>query len=139
MLTTVPKANFPFSSTLIKTKCQSVAHTNAVWGVSWTKNDNVVSISADGSIKQWASSSGEPYRPPNSSTDYQVPSPHTLGLVSLSVSPDGRRALYNSLEGLTSMWNLETGKREGTFESFMREEGAGNAEAGEFVNFLGYN
>ncbi|KAJ4478644.1 WD repeat-containing protein 61 [Lentinula edodes] len=107
----------------------SEAHTDAVWGVSWTNYDNVVSISADGSIKQWASSSGEPYRPPNSSTDYQVPSPHTLGLVSLSVSPDGRRALYNSLEGLTSMWNLETGKREGTFESFMREEGAGNAEA----------
>ncbi|KAJ3776219.1 WD repeat-containing protein 61 [Lentinula raphanica] len=107
----------------------SEAQTDSVWGVSWARNDAVVSISADGSLKQWASSTGEPYLPPNATAEYQTPSPHTLGLVSLSVSSDGRRALYNSLEGLTSLWNVETGRMEGSFESFMREEGMGNAEA----------
>ncbi|KAJ3732650.1 WD repeat-containing protein 61 [Lentinula guzmanii] len=107
----------------------SETHSDAVWGISWTKNDTVVSISADGSIKQWASSTGEPFSPSVSTTDYQVPPPHTLGLVSLSVSPDGRRALYNSLEGLSFLWNLETGVTEGTFESYVKEEGTGNTES----------
>ncbi|KAF9062982.1 WD repeat-containing protein 61 [Rhodocollybia butyracea] len=98
----------------------SEAHADAVWGVSWTKNDTVVSISADGSIKQWVSASGESYLPPDQ-PEYTTPSPHTLGLVSLSVSADGQRALYNSLEGLTCLWNLETGKLEGTFESYMAQ------------------
>ncbi|KIK57367.1 hypothetical protein GYMLUDRAFT_46239 [Collybiopsis luxurians FD-317 M1] len=101
--------------------CSDV-HGDSVWGVSWTKNDTVVSISADGSIKQWASSTGEAHIPPNAPPNYKVPSPHTLGLVSLSVSTDGRRALYNSLDGLTTLWNLDTGEIEGTHESYVRAE-----------------
>ncbi|KAJ7639146.1 WD repeat-containing protein 61 [Roridomyces roridus] len=98
----------------------SEPHSDAVWGVAWTAADSVVSVSADGSTKQWASSSGQRH-PPNA----EFPAPHTLGLVSVSVSPDGRRALYNSLEGLTCLWDLTSGQVVGRFESYTRSvEGA---------------
>ncbi|PPQ92751.1 hypothetical protein CVT25_003860, partial [Psilocybe cyanescens] len=90
-------------------------HSDAVWGVAWTANDTVISASADGSVKQWSAAIGQPH-PPNAS----FPSPHTLAQVSLSVAKDGNRALYNSIEGLTSLWNLENGEVIGTFESFTR-------------------
>ncbi|KAJ7930110.1 WD repeat-containing protein 61 [Mycena leptocephala] len=83
----------------------SEPHSDAVWGAAWTASDNVVSVSADGAIKQWASSSGQRH-PPNA----EFPPPHTLGLVSLSVSPDGTRALYNSIEGLTCLWDCRAGR-----------------------------
>ena len=92
-----------------------LAHTDAVWGVAWTAKDTVISVSADGSVKQWSAAVGQPH-PPNAA----FPTPHTLAQVSLSVSPDGTRALYNSLEGLTSLWNLDNGEIIGTFESFVR-------------------
>jgi WD repeat-containing protein 61 len=88
-----------------------LAHTEATWGIAWTCNDSVVSISADGAIKHWDSTSGE--------VSQSLP-PHALGLVSLSVSRDGQHVLYNSLEGLTSLWDLETGKTIGRSESYVR-------------------
>ncbi|KAF8165934.1 WD repeat-containing protein 61 [Crassisporium funariophilum] len=91
-------------------------HSDAVWGVSWTANDTAISISADGSVKQWSAAAGQPH-PPNAS----FPAPHTLAQVSLSVSPDGKRALYNSIEGLTGLWNLENGEVIGTYESYVRK------------------
>lgn len=95
-----------------------VAHSDAVWGIFWTQADTVLSVSADGTIKQWDSASGQVSRS-------QPPHPH--GLVSLDVDPTGRRALYNSLEGLTCLWNLESGEKEGKFESYVRS----GAEANE--------
>ncbi|KAG6811593.1 hypothetical protein H0H92_006716 [Tricholoma furcatifolium] len=91
------------------------AHTDAVWGVTWTSADTALSISADGSIKQWAAPTGQPH-PANAS----FPPQHTLGLVSLSVAPDAKRAIYNSLEGLTSLWDLTTGEITAKFESYAR-------------------
>ncbi|KAJ7228317.1 WD repeat-containing protein 61 [Mycena pura] len=93
-------------------------HSDAVWGAAWTASDTVVSISADGSIKQWASTSGQGH-PPNAS----LPPPHPLGLVSLSVSPDGLRALYNTIEGLTCLLDLTSGEVLARFESFARTSG----------------
>lgn len=88
------------------------AHGDAVWGISWTAKDNaVVSISADGIIKRWNSASGQ--------VMHTAPA-HTLGLVSLSVSPDGRYALYNSVDGTTFLWDLETGAIVGKHESYTR-------------------
>lgn len=87
-------------------------HGDAVWDISWTAKDNaVVSISADGIIKRWNSASGQVMR---------TAPPHTLGLVSLSVSPDGRYALYNSVDGTTFLWDLETGTIVGKHESYAR-------------------
>ncbi|KAI0827040.1 WD repeat-containing protein 61 [Trametes gibbosa] len=86
-------------------------HSDAVWAVSWTAADTVLSISADGGIKQWDSVSGQVSR---------ARAPHTLGLVSLSVDPAGKLALYNTLEGLTCLWGLEDGEMRGTFESYAR-------------------
>jgi WD40 repeat protein len=82
-----------------------------VWDVSWTTTDAALSISADGVIKQWDSTSGQVLR--------TLPA-HTLGLVSLSVSPDGKQALYNSIEGLTCLWDLESGEIVGKHESYVR-------------------
>ena len=88
------------------------AHGDAVWDISWTTKENaVVSISADGIIKCWNSSSGQVMR--------TAPA-HTLGLVSLSVSPDGRYALYNSVDGTTFLWDLEAGAMVGKHESYTR-------------------
>ncbi|KAH9852488.1 WD repeat-containing protein 61 [Lenzites betulinus] len=86
-------------------------HSDAVWAVSWTDADTVLSISADGAIKQWDSVSGQVSR---------TRAPHTLGLVSLSVDPAGKLALYNTLEGLTCLWDLDSGELRGSFESYAR-------------------
>ena len=93
----------------------SSAHSDAIWGISWTQNDTAISISADGSVKQWSAASGQPH-PPNAT----FPTPHTLAQVSLSVSLDGKKALYNSIEGHTSLWNLENGEIVASFESYVR-------------------
>jgi len=97
----------------------SEPHTEAIWGAKWTVADTVISISADGSIKQW-SKAAQPH-PPNST----FPPPHVLGLVALSVAPDAQRAIYNSLEGLTSLWDLDSGEVVAKYESYMR----GNEDA----------
>ncbi|KAL4265100.1 WD40/YVTN repeat-like-containing domain superfamily protein [Pleurotus pulmonarius] len=98
----------------------SEPQTEGVWGVKWTATESVVSVSADGSIRQWSSDNGTPHP-----ADVNKPPPHTLGLISLSVSPDGQRALYNSLEGTTAMMDLSNGEIVGKFESYVRSsEGA---------------
>ncbi|KAI0646410.1 WD repeat-containing protein 61 [Trametes meyenii] len=89
-------------------------HSDAIWAVAWTGADAVLSISADGAIKQWDPVSGQVSR---------ARAPHTLGLVSLSVNPAGTQALYNTLEGLTCLWDLEDGEIKGTFESYARTGG----------------
>ncbi|KAF8484580.1 WD repeat-containing protein 61 [Russula ochroleuca] len=90
-------------------------HADAVWDICWTAKDNaVVSISADGVIKRWNSTSGQVMR--------SIPA-HTLGLVSLSVSADGGHALYNSIDGTTFLWDLEGGAIVGKHESYTRSAG----------------
>ncbi len=83
----------------------------------------MVSVSADGSIKQWNPSSGQ--------VSLSQPA-HTLGLVSLDVDATGRHALYNTLEGLTCLWNLENGEIVGKFESYART--AVSSEPGKYIS-----
>ena len=91
------------------------AHKDAIWGASWTPDDRVISVSADGTIKQWDSSSGQITR---------AGPRHPLGLTSISTSHDGRYAVFNSIEGLTQMWDLQTGDIVGKFESYARPTSA---------------
>ncbi|KAH9947193.1 WD repeat-containing protein 61 [Amylocystis lapponica] len=93
-------------------------HSDAIWALAWTQADTVITASADGSIKQWDSVSGQVSR--------FLPA-HTHGIVSLDVASTGKHALYNSLEGLTSLWNLETGEIDAQHESYVRT----GADAGE--------
>jgi WD repeat-containing protein 61 len=86
----------------------------------------VISISADGSIKQWSAANGQ-HHPLNAT----FPTPHTLAQVSLSVSLNGKKALYNSIEGHTSLWNLENGEVVATFESYATQTGT-DSEACKF-------
>lgn len=46
--------------------------------------------------------------------------PHTLGLVSLSVSESGQLALYNTIEGITCLWDTASGHAVHKHESFQR-------------------
>ncbi|KAF8722348.1 hypothetical protein AX14_009879 [Amanita brunnescens Koide BX004] len=93
----------------------SEPHTEAVWGVAYTEDDTTFSISADGSIKHWGPT-GQPASP-----NTAFPPPHTLGLVSLSTTRDGQRALYNSIEGLTTLWDVTQNKIVAQFESYVRK------------------
>ena len=68
-------------------------------------------MSADGTIKQWDSISGQITR---------AGPHHPLGITSLSTSQDGKYALFNSIEGLTQMWDLQSGQIVGKFESYAR-------------------
>ncbi|TFY67520.1 hypothetical protein EVG20_g3918 [Dentipellis fragilis] len=91
--------------------CQE-PHSDAIWDIAWTGTDHTISVSADGTIKQFDSTSGQVLR--------TLP-PHPLGLNSLSVSPNGRHALFNGIEGLTCLWDLETGEIVGKHESYLRK------------------
>lgn len=84
---------------------------DSVWGVAWTSKDEVVSVSADGTIKKRNAVSGQ--------VSLAQP-PHTLGLVSLDIDPTGKYALYNTLEGLTSLLDMDKGEVVGRYESYAR-------------------
>ncbi|KAI0076931.1 WD repeat-containing protein 61 [Panus rudis PR-1116 ss-1] len=86
-------------------------HNDSVWGIKWMTSDAVVSISADGTLKHWNSTSGQ--------VSHALP-PHTLGLVSLDTDPAGKQALYNTLEGLTCLLDLDSGSVIGRYESYAR-------------------
>ncbi|KAF9226933.1 WD40 repeat-like protein [Gyrodon lividus] len=92
-------------------------HSDEIWDIAWTANDTVVSASADGTVKQWDSTSGQVS---------MARVPHNLAIVSLSVSPDGRFVLYNGLDGTTFLWDLQTDALVGRHESYDRSavEGA---------------
>ncbi|KAH0840378.1 WD40-repeat-containing domain protein [Lanmaoa asiatica] len=92
------------------------AHSDEIWDIAWTATDAVLSASADGTIKQWDSTSGQVSlaRPP-----------HNLAIVSLSPSPDGHSVLYNGLDGTTCLWDLASDTIVGRHESYDRSvEGA---------------
>lgn len=103
------------------------AHTDSVWSTIWLASDSVISASADGTLKQWNPTSGQV-------SAVQPQPPHTLGIVSLSADSAGKKVLWNTLEGLTCLWDLEGGDVKGKWESYHRtgkEEVA--QEPGEFV------
>ncbi|KAI0690252.1 WD repeat-containing protein 61 [Cytidiella melzeri] len=88
------------------------AHTDSVWSVLWTPQDAVFSASADGTVKQWTPTSGQISR---------SQPPHTLGIVSMSsADAKGGKVLWNTLEGLTCLWDLEDGEIKGRWESYVR-------------------
>ncbi|KAF8549938.1 WD40 repeat-like protein [Imleria badia] len=86
-------------------------HSDEIWDIAWSATDFVLSASADGTIKQWDSTSGQVSlaRPP-----------HNLAIVSLSVSPDGHSVLYNGLDGTTCLWDLTSDTIVGRHESYDR-------------------
>ncbi|EJD01723.1 uncharacterized protein FOMMEDRAFT_158878 [Fomitiporia mediterranea MF3/22] len=99
--------------------CQE-KHSDAIWGIHWTPKDRIISISADGTVKQFDASSGQ--------TISSRPA-HPVGIVSLSVDEKGEKSLFNSLEGRTVLWNLENGEVEGQFDSFVKSGSGENDPA----------
>jgi WD repeat-containing protein 61 len=64
---------------------------------------------------QWDSVSGQQIR--------SLP-PHTLGVVSLSAPVLGEMALYNTVEGMTGLWDLASGEVKGRHDSYLgKKEG----------------
>jgi len=86
-------------------------HGDEIWDIAWTATDAVISASADGTIKQWDSTSGQ--------VSHARP-PHNLAIISLSVSPDGQSVLYNGLDGTTCLWDLTSDTIVGRHESYDR-------------------
>ena len=74
-----------------------------------------MTASADGTIRQWNAQSGE---------QLHARPPYPLGIISLSVSAAGDRALYNSLEGLTQLMDLTDGSLLASHESYARDPAA---------------
>ncbi|KAH7887304.1 WD40-repeat-containing domain protein [Phlebopus sp. FC_14] len=91
-------------------------HSDEIWDIAWTANDTAVSASADGTVKQWNSTSGQ--------VSLSRP-PHNLAIVSLSVSPDGQFVLYNSLEGTTCLWDIQADRIIGQHNSYDRSTAQG--------------
>ncbi|KAL5507734.1 REC14 [Sanghuangporus vaninii] len=98
-------------------------HSDAIWGIHWTPTDRVLSISADGTLKQYSSSSSST----SAETIYTrpTPSPHPVGIVALSVNEQGTKALYNSLEGRTVLLDVGSGDTIGVHESYAKGGGSG--------------
>ncbi|KZW02542.1 WD repeat-containing protein 61 [Exidia glandulosa HHB12029] len=96
----------------------SQPHTDSIWATQWAANDTVFSAAADGQIVQWDATKAEPLH---------TQPPHTLGLVSLSVSESGDLALYNTIEGITCLWDTSSGHTVRKHESFLRT-GSGATE-----------
>ena len=92
---------------------RSKAHKDAVWASRWTAKNQLISASADGTLVQWDVISGQPIR--------SLPA-HALGIVSLSVPALGEFALYNTLEGTTALWDLQSGEIKGEFASYMAKK-----------------
>ncbi|KAI0089348.1 WD repeat-containing protein 61 [Irpex rosettiformis] len=86
-------------------------HADSIWSVAWTPQDQVFTASADGSLKQWNPTSGQ--------VSHSQP-PHSLGIVSMSTDSNGKKVLWNTLEGLTSLWDLDSGEVAGKWESYVR-------------------
>lgn len=104
------------------------AHSDAIWASQWTSRDTVVTASADGTIRQWDAQSGE---------QLHARPPYPLGIISLSVSAAGDRAVYNSLEGLTQLMDLTDGSLLASHESYARDPAATQqSEPGGFSSNL---
>jgi hypothetical protein len=57
--------------------------------------------------------------------------------VSLSVSPSEQQALYNSIEGLTSLWDLQSGEIVGQYASYVRS-GPASGEPGNLPDHTAF-
>lgn len=113
-----------------------------MWSAHWLPNDTVVSVSSDGTAVQWYAELYIMVLPhmnilPRNATSGEVVKalpPHPLALTSLSVNSSGSRALINSIEGTTMLWDLEDSRVTATKESFAQvKEGI---DAGEPILHL---
>lgn len=61
----------------------------------------------------------------------------TLAIVSLSTDEDGKLAISNSIEGTTTLWDLQTGAELATFQSYAERNGKTGEPCGSFDFGLG--
>ncbi|TFK47026.1 WD repeat-containing protein 61 [Heliocybe sulcata] len=87
-------------------------HSDAIWGIHFSPSSHIISVSASGQVHAYDSTSGQ--------LSASAP-PHTLGVTSLSVGAGGKKVLYNTIEGLTALWDVESGEVQGRWESYRRK------------------
>ncbi|KAH7104678.1 WD repeat-containing protein 61 [Auriculariales sp. MPI-PUGE-AT-0066] len=90
---------------------QTQEHSDSIWAAQWASNDTIFSASADGHIIHWDA---------NKMSKLNTQPPHVLGMVSLDVDETGTLALYNTIEGITSLWDTNQGHKVYKHESFLR-------------------
>ncbi|KIO21287.1 hypothetical protein M407DRAFT_129643 [Tulasnella calospora MUT 4182] len=94
----------------------SRGHEDKIWALQWTTAEQCLSAGADGKLLLWdtTKANGAPVR--------QLQQ-HPLALISLSGNTEGTRVLSNSIEGTTSLYDVQTGELLGKHESFERRAG----------------
>ena len=78
-----------------------LVHPDAIWALSWTSLNHLVSGSADGRLRV--------YLPDALSNPLFDISPHPLAVTSISSSSDGKRSLSASLDGTVALVDLVEG------------------------------
>lgn len=91
-------------------------HSDSIWALAQPSASTILSGSADGSFAftSW-DEAGQAEQLPNG-----PPESHTLGITSLSCNKSGTRALWNSIEGTTGLFDVQTGASRGKYASFVR-------------------
>ncbi|RXK36685.1 hypothetical protein M231_06072 [Tremella mesenterica] len=82
-----------------------VTHPDAIWALSWTSADRLISGCADGHIRV--------YDPSDLTVPLQDIHANPLAISSLATSSDGRYALSGSLDGTVALLDLESGEEVG--------------------------
>ncbi|KZT29573.1 WD40 repeat-like protein [Neolentinus lepideus HHB14362 ss-1] len=103
---------------LLALEAKESAHSDAIWGIHFSPTSHIISVSASGQVHAYDSTSGQ--------LSASAPA-HTLGVTSLSVGTDGKKVLYNTIEGLTCLWDIESGEVLGRWESYRRKGEGGPA------------
>ncbi|KAI8340147.1 WD40-repeat-containing domain protein [Chlamydoabsidia padenii] len=86
-------------TTYIPTTKNEKAHDGGIWCVDWSRHTNfVASGSIDNNIKIWDGLSGELL---------WTLTGHTLGVISVSFSSDGKRLVSSSIDSTLRVWNME--------------------------------
>ncbi|ORY22977.1 WD40-repeat-containing domain protein [Naematelia encephala] len=94
-------------------------HPDAIWALTWTRLNHLISGCADGHLRIWDSAA-------LSQPIHDIPS-HPLAITSLSTSEDGTRALAASLDGTIACVDVQEGRVIGKCETG-REKVAGENE-----------
>ena len=89
------------------------AHGDAIWAAAWGKGgDSIVTGSLDDTVKVWTWSDHDHHQRRRGRRTRErlelrrTLRGHQLGVVSVDVSPDGRRAASSSLDGRLRLWDI---------------------------------
>ena len=115
------------SEVFYPTKSPILVHPDAIWALSWTPLNHLISASADGHLRI--------FDPSELTTPIHDLSSHPLAITTLSVSGNGKHAIASSLDGTIVMIDPAEGREVGRVETGREKAGVG--ENGTFTDACG--